>query len=47
MGNEGKIIKANIVPCLIYCLISILVLGGMIVAGMDPLGLAAAAAAAG
>ena len=47
MGNEGKIIKTNIVPCLIYCLISILVLGGMIVAGMDPLGLAAAAAAAG
>ena len=44
MGNEGKIIKTNIVPCLIYCIISILVLGGMIVAGMDPLGLAAAAA---
>ena len=45
MGNEGKIIKTNIVPCLIYCAISILVLGGMVLAGMDPLGLVAAAAA--
>ena len=43
MGNEGKIIKTNVVPCLIYCLIAILVLGGMILAGVDPLGLAAAA----
>lgn len=43
MGNEGKIIKTNALPCLIYCLIAILVLGGMIVLGMDPLGLAAAA----
>ena len=45
MGNEGKIIKTNIVPCLIYCAISILVLGGMVLAGMDPLGLVAATAA--
>ncbi|MBO5557012.1 MAG: L-lactate permease [Oscillospiraceae bacterium] len=45
MGNEGKIIKTNALPCLIYCIIAILVLGGMIVAGLDPLGLAAAAAA--
>jgi lactate permease len=43
MGNEGRIIKTNIVPCLIYCLIAIAVLGGMILAGVDPLGLAAAA----
>ncbi len=43
MGNEGKIIKANIVPCLIYCVISILVLGGLILSGADPLGLTAAA----
>ena len=43
MGNEGKIIKTNALPCLIYCLIAILVLGGMIVCGVDPLGLAAAA----
>lgn len=44
MGTEGKIIKTNALPCAIYCLIAILVLGGCIViGGMDPLGLAAAA----
>ena len=43
MGNEGKIIKTNIVPCLIYCVIAICVLGGLILAGVDPLGLTAAA----
>ena len=43
MGNEGKIIRTNILPCLIYCIISVLVLGGLIVAGVDPLGLVAAA----
>ena len=43
MGNEGKIIKTNALPCLIYCIIAILVLGGMIVFGVDPLGLVAAA----
>lgn len=44
MGNEGKIIRTNALPCLIYCIIAILVLGGCIVCGLDPLGLAAAAA---
>lgn len=43
MGNEGKIIKTNALPCLIYCVLAILVLGGMIVFGVDPLGLVAAA----
>ena len=42
MGNEGKIIRTNVLPCLIYCIIAILVLGGLIVAGVDPLGLVAA-----
>ena len=38
MGTEGKIIKTNALPCAIYCLIAILVLGGCIViGGMDPL----------
>lgn len=41
MGNEGKIIRTNIVPCLIYCIIAILVLGGLILSGADPLGLVA------
>ena len=44
MGNEGKIIKTNALPCLLYCLIAICVLGGMILAGVDPLGLVAASA---
>ena len=39
MGNEGKIIRTNALPCLIYCIIAILVLGGLIVAGVDPLDL--------
>ncbi len=39
MGNEGKIIRTNALPCLIYCIIAILVLGGLILAGADPLGL--------
>lgn len=39
MGNEGKIIRTNILPCLIYCIIAIIVLGGLILAGVDPLGL--------
>ena len=42
MGNEGKIIRTNALPCLIYCIIAILVLGGLILAGVDPLGLVAA-----
>ncbi len=39
MGNEGKIIRTNLVPCLIYCIIAIIVLGGLILAGVDPLDL--------
>ena len=39
MGNEGKIIRTNVVPCLIYCIIAIIVLGGLILAGVDPLDL--------
>lgn len=42
MGNEGKIIKTNALPCLIYCLIAIIVLGALILTGVDPLGLGAA-----
>ncbi len=38
---------ANALPCLIYCVITVLVLGGLILFGADPLGLAAAAAAGG
>jgi lactate permease len=45
MGNEGKIIKTNAIPCLIFCVIAICVLGGLILSGADPLGLTAAAEA--
>jgi lactate permease len=42
LGNEGKIIKINIVPCLIYCLITIIVLGFICILMMhlDPLNMA-------
>ncbi len=43
LGNEGKIIKTNIVPCIIYCIIAIIVLGGAIlILKQDPMGLAVA-----
>lgn len=43
IGNEGKIIKTNIVPCIIYCIITIIVLGGAIlILKHDPMGLAVA-----
>ena len=46
LGNEGKIIKINIVPCLIYCLIAIIVLGVIciLIMHLDPLNLAVLAA---
>ena len=46
LGNEGKIIKANILPCLIYCLIAVVVLGILIGIGSDPGGFLAMAKAA-
>ncbi|MPN04777.1 hypothetical protein SDC9_152024 [bioreactor metagenome] len=36
VGNEGKIIRTNIVPCVIYCAIVVIVVGGLIVAGFNP-----------
>lgn len=36
IGNEGKIIRINIVPCVIFCVIVVVVLGGAIVAGVNP-----------
>lgn len=40
-GNEGKIIRTNLIPCLIYCLIATAVLGSLCLSGLDPLGLLA------
>ena len=36
VGTEGRLIRSNIVPCLIYAVLTILILGGMIMAGIDP-----------
>ena len=38
-GKEGRIIKMNVIPCIIYCVIATLVLGAFIAAGADPLGI--------
>ena len=36
IGNEGKIIRTNIVPCIIYCAIVVIVLGGAMLMGINP-----------
>lgn len=35
-GNEGKIIRTNIWPCLIYCAVVVIVVGGLIISGFNP-----------
>lgn len=35
-GNEGKIIRTNLIPCVIYCAIVAIVLGGAILLGVTP-----------
>ena len=36
-GNEGKLIRTNIVPCIIYCVIVAAVVGIFIAAGINPM----------
>lgn len=36
IGNEGKIIKTNALPCVVYCLIVVAVLGGIMLTGSVP-----------
>lgn len=36
IGNEGKIIKTNALPCIVYCLIVVVVLGGIMLTGSVP-----------
>jgi len=36
IGNEGKVIRTNAVPCVIYCLVVILVLGTTALMGYNP-----------
>lgn len=35
-GNEGKLIRSNIIPCAIYCLVVVIVFGIVILMGADP-----------
>lgn len=39
-GAEGRLIRSNVVPCLIYAVLTIIILGGLIVTGYDPYPLA-------
>ena len=36
IGNEGKIIKTNALPCIVYCIIVVAVLGGIMLTGAVP-----------
>ena len=36
VGAEGRLIRSNIVPCLIYAVCTIIILGGLIVTGFNP-----------
>ena len=36
VGREGRLIRSNVVPMLIYAALTILILGGLIVSGFDP-----------
>lgn len=35
-GAEGRLIRSNVVPCLIYAVCTIIILGGLIVTGFNP-----------
>lgn len=36
IGNEGRIIKTNALPCIVYCIIVVAVLGGIMLTGSVP-----------
>ena len=36
IGSEGRLMRSNVVPCLIYAALTILILGGLILAGYNP-----------
>lgn len=37
IGNEGKIMKINVIPCIIYCAVVATVMGALIAAGVNPM----------
>ena len=36
VGTEGRLMRSNVVPMVIYALLTVLILGGLIVVGYDP-----------
>lgn len=36
IGREGKVLRTNLLPCLIYCTVVIIVMGAAIMLGLDP-----------
>ncbi len=36
LGSEGRLLRSDIIPCLIYAVLTVIILGGMIVMGIDP-----------
>ena len=36
-GNEGKLIRTNIIPCMIYCAVVAAVVGIFLAAGINPM----------
>ena len=37
IGAEGRLMRSNVVPCLIYAALTILILGGLILTGFNPM----------
>ena len=37
IGAEGRLMRSNVVPCLIYAALTILILGGLILTGFNPI----------
>ena len=36
-GNEGKLIRTNIIPCAIYCIVVAVIVGIFIAVGINPM----------
>ena len=37
IGAEGRLMRSNVVPCLIYAALTVLILGGLILTGFNPI----------
>jgi lactate permease len=36
IGSEGRLMRSNVIPCLIYAVLTVLILGGLILSGFNP-----------